>query len=76
MPLSCSQSARFVPRDCGAHDERIDGVGFTNGEDLGCCSAREKAFGIDWRVYLVFLTHSSRCGSPGRVRWILPDHRP
>ena len=23
-----------------------------------------------------FLTHSSRCGSRGRVRWIWPDHRP
>ena len=24
-PLSCCQSARLAPRDCGAHDEGIDG---------------------------------------------------
>ena len=46
-------------------------------DQSGCCSAREKALSIDWRIDIVFPRHiRAGVNLEGRVRWILPDHRP
>ena len=36
--------------------KKNDGVGFTHDDDHGGCSAREKALGMNWRIFLVPLS--------------------
>ena len=75
-PMSCCQVARSCSEGL-VHDEKNDGVAYSHDEDHGGCSAREKALGIDWRIDLVFPRHiPAGVDLEGRVRWILPDHRP
>ena len=75
--MSCCQAAMFqgiVER----MTKELTALGSTHDEDQdGGCSAREKALGIDWRIDLVFPQHfAAGVDLEGRVRWILPDHRP
>ena len=62
------------------HDERIDGVATPTMKIMVFAPLerkREKALGIDWRIDLVFPRHiPAGVDLEGRVRWILPDHRP
>ena len=74
--MSCCQAAMFqgiVER----MTKELTALGSTHDDDQDGCSAREKALGIDWRIGLVFPQHfAAGVDLEGRVRWILPDHRP